>query len=156
MANQETYLTASGEAKLRAELDWLLTVRRRTAAESLRQAAEVGGAVDNAEYDEAKRELDSVERRIQNLYELFQGAVIIPDQVSPSGKVQVGSTVTVKDENGIKATYTIVGSAEADPSKGRISNESPVGKAVLGRRKKETVQAKTPTGTAKFIIVDIG
>ena len=85
MANQETYLTASGEAKLRAELDWLLTVRRRTAAESLRQAAEVGGAVDNAEYDEAKRELDSVERRIQSLYELFQDAVIIPDQVSPSG-----------------------------------------------------------------------
>ena len=156
MANQETYLTASGEAKLRAELDWLLTVRRRTAAESLKLAAEVGGAVDNAEYDEAKRELDSVERRIQSLYELFQDAVIIPDQVSPSGKVQVGSTVTVKDENGIKATYTIVGSAEADPSKGRISNESPVGKAVLGRRKKETVQAKTPTGTAKFIIVDIG
>ena len=70
--------------------------------------------------------------------------------------MQVGSTVTVKDENGIKATYTIVGSAEADPSNGRISNESPVGKAVLGRRKKETVQAKTPTGTTKFIIVDIG
>ena len=156
MANQETYLTADGEAKLRVELDWLLTVRRRTAAESLKQAAEVGGAVDNAEYDEAKRELDSVERRIQSLYELFQNAVIIPDQVSRSNKVQVGSTVTVVDENGTKATYTIVGSAEADPSKGRISNESPVGKAVLGRRKKETVQAKTPTGTAKFIIVDIG
>ena len=156
MANRETYLTVNGEARLRAELDCLLTVRRREVAESLRQASEVGGTVDNAEHDEAKREMDSVERRIQNLYDLLQNAVTIPDRVLPSGKVEIGSTVTVVDENGMEAKYTIVGSVEADPTKGRISNESPVGKAVLGRQKDEQVEARTPTGSAKFIIVDIG
>ena len=152
MASQETYLTSEGLTKLREELEHLYTVRRREVAENLRKASEVGGTVDNAEYDEAKREQDGVERRIMTVENLLQNAVIIPDQTEPSETVQVGSRVTLLDEKGAKTEYTIVGSTEADPLHGRISNESPVGKAILGKRAGEQVEARTPAGAVKLTI----
>ena len=155
MVTHETYLTVEGAAKLREELEHLRTVRRRAVAEGLKKAAEVGGSVDNAEYDEAKREQEAVERRIQTLEALFQHAVIIPDHDAPSETVEIGSRVTVLDEKGVQAEYTIVGSAEADPLHGRISNESPVGSAVLGKRKGQKGEAQTPTGPLKLTVVKI-
>ena len=149
---QETYLTPEGHAKLQQELEHLETVRRREVAEELRTAAEVGGTVDNAEYDEAKRNQDAVERRILVLENLLHAAVVIPDHAGPSETVEIGSQVVVVDEKGIESEYTIVGSAEADPFHGRISNESPVGKALLGRHIGEKAEARAPQGPVKLTI----
>jgi transcription elongation factor GreA len=155
MAPQETYLTTEGRTRLQAELEGLQTVRRREVAEQLKKAAEVGGTVDNAEYDEAKRDQDAVERRIQNLETLLHNAVMIPDHRGPSDTVQLGSKVEVVDQGGNRSSYTIVGSAEADPLHGKISNESPVGRAVLGKRAGAKVEARAPVGAVKLTIVSI-
>ena len=155
MAQQETYLTTEGRARLQEELEGLQTVRRREVAEQLKKAAEVGGTVDNAEYDEAKRDQDAVERRIQNLETLLHNAVMIPDHRGPSDTVQLGSKVEVMDQDGNRSSYTIVGSAEADPLHGKISNESPVGRAVLGKRAGAKVEARAPAGAVKLTIVSI-
>ena len=155
MAQQETYLTAEGRVKLQEELEDLQTVRRREVAEQLKKAAEVGGTVDNAEYDEAKRDQDAAERRIKNLETLLQNAVIIPDRAGPSETVQLGSKVEVMDSNGSRSSYIIVGSAEADPLNGKISNESPVGRAVLGKRVGAKAEARAPAGTVKLTVMSI-
>ena len=155
MTQQETYLTTEGQVKLYEELEKLQTVRRREVAAQLKKAAEVGGTVDNAEYDEAKREQDAVERRIKNLETLLQNAVIIPDRAGPSDTVQLGSQVEVEEHDGTRSSYTIVGRAEADPLNGKISNESPVGKAVLGKKVGTKVEAKAPAGMVKLTIVNI-
>lgn len=156
MTQQESYLTADGQTKLSEELEKLQTIRRREVAEQLKKAAEVGGTVDNAEYDEAKREQEVVERRIKIVENLLQNAVIIPDRAEPSETVQLGSLVEVEEQDGTRASYTIVGRAEADPVNGKISNESPVGKAVLGKRVGTKVEAKAPAGMVKLTIVKIG
>jgi transcription elongation factor GreA len=152
---RESYLTPDGLAKVQGELDYLRTVRRREVAEQLKKAAEVGGTVDNAEYDEAKREQSRVEGRILELERLLRSAVLIPTRPTPSGKVQVGSTVTVRDHDGKKSKYVIIGSTEADPLKGWISNESPVGKALLGKSVGDEVEVKTPAGTIKLKVLGI-
>ncbi|MFQ5859998.1 MAG: transcription elongation factor GreA [Dehalococcoidia bacterium] len=152
---QQPYLTSKGQAKLEDELQNLRTVRRREVAEQIKRAAEVGGTVDNAEYEEAKNEQARIEGRIRTLENLLQNAVIISKRAGPSETVQVGSRVKVLTERGQRAMYTIVGSTEADPAQHRISNVSPVGKALLGKRADETVEISTPAGTVKLKIVEI-
>ena len=152
---QETYLTQEGRERLQQELEQLETVRRREVADELKTAAEVGGTVDNAEYDEAKRNQDAVERRAMDLENLLHTAIIVPEHEGPSDTVEIGSQVLVENEQGARSEYTIVGSAEADPLHGRISNESPVGQALLGKRVGEQAQASAPQGTVKLTVVSI-
>ena len=152
MSSEGTYLTAKGLSMLRDELEHLYTVRRREVAENLREASEVGGTADNAEYDEAKRGQDTVERRIMTVENLLKDPILIPDQLESSEEVQVGSTVTLADLKGAEREYTIVGSTEADPSHGRISNESPVGKAILGKCVGDQVEAWAPAGIVTLTI----
>ncbi|MSP78577.1 MAG: transcription elongation factor GreA [Dehalococcoidia bacterium] len=149
------YLTAGGQTRLREELDVLRMERRRDIAEKLKLAAEVGGTVDNAEYDDAKREQSRVEGRIQDLEEMLQDVQLIPNRVKASGGVQVGSHVTVKGPRGSPTEYTIVGSAEAEPARGRISNTSPVGTALIGKKPGADVTVQTPNGPMKLKIVSI-
>ena len=155
MTSHESYLTPDGMSKLQKELDTLITVRRREVAEELKRASEIGGTVDNAEYDEAKRDQSTVEGRIMDLETALRNAVIIPDHTTPSETVILGSLVDLKDSAGKTMKYTIVGSIEADPAHGRISNESPVGQALLGKRVGEDVEVRAPAGVQKLTIAKI-
>lgn len=154
MEKGETYLTLEGLAKLEAELEHLRNVRRPEVAARIQRAKEIGGMVDNAEYDEAKNEQSFVEGRILTLEHLLKEAVVVRSAAA-GGKVQVGSHVSVTRNGGPREEYTIVGSAEADPSQGKISNESPVGKALLGKRVGQEVVVNIPAGTIRLKIVRI-
>ncbi len=149
------YITADGFKHLEEELEELRTVRRREVAEYLKRATEVGGAVDNAEYEDAKRQQSSVEGRIIDLERLLQDSVAVPDHETPPDVVEVGAKVTVLDASGARAEYTLVGSHETDPLQGRISYESPVGRALMGKRIGEGAEAKTPAGAVKLTVEKI-
>ena len=155
MARRETYLTSEGLAKLETELEHLRAVTRQDTARRIHEATELGGTVDNAEYEEAKNEQAFVEGRILTLETMIQSAVLIPDDRTPSGRVEVGSLVTVEDPQGNKQKYSIVGSSEADPSERKISNESPVGRALLGRKVKDKAKVTTPSGTITYTVISI-
>lgn len=155
MAQKEVYLTREGLEKLKAELEHLQTVRRPQVAEQIHRAKELGGTVDNAEYDDAKNEQAFVEGRILTLEKMIQNAVIIEEDKSATGRVSMGTTVVVRGQDGENERYTVVGSAEADPSKNRISNESPVGSALLGKRAGDKVKVETPAGTIKLVVVEV-
>ena len=144
MNNKPTYLSKDGLAKLRAELDEMVTVKRPEVAQRIHDAKEHGDLSENAEYEDAKNEQAFVEGRIQTLEALIKNATII-DENHSTDHVQIGSTVAVESPDG-KETFTIVGSAEAKPAEGRISNESPVGRALLGKKKGEKVVVKVPAG----------
>ena len=128
---QPAYLTKEGLERLTEERDHLFTVRRHDVAERIQRAKEMGGTVDNAEYEEAKNDQAYIEGRILTLDSLIRNARIIEKDTS-SDVVHIGSTVQVEDSRGRKSKYKIIGSAEADPSQGSISNVSPIGKALLG------------------------
>jgi len=145
MTQKPVFLTPEGLARLQAELEYLTTVRRHEVAERIYQAKESGDITDNAEYEDAKNEQAFLEGRILTLEAMLRNAQIIDDRRA-SETVTLGSTVTVVDDDGYEETYTIVGSAEADPSRGRISNESPVGRALLGRRVGEEARVVVPAG----------
>ncbi len=147
MAQRETFLTSEGLAKLEAEMTHLRMVRRQEVAQRIQRAKEIGGTVDNAEYEDAKNEQAFVEGRILTLENMLKSAVLIPDTRTPSEKVELGSVVTVTDAQGKTYKYTIVGSTEANPSQGKISNQSPVGKALLGRKVGQKAEVATPAGT---------
>lgn len=155
MTTEKNYLTPEGFEKLSKELDDLKTSRRREVAEELKRASEVGGTVDNAEYDEAKRDQATVEGRIFDLEQALDNAEVIPGHDTPSETVVVGSIVVLRNSAGKKVEYTIVGSMEADPAHGRISNESPVGHALLGKRVGEGVDVHAPGGEQVFTLVEI-
>jgi transcription elongation factor GreA len=155
MTSNQNYLTPNGLKKLQAELDTLITIRRREVAEDIKRASEIGGTVDNAEYDEAKRSQSTVEGRIMDLELAIRDAVIIPNHTTPSETVTLGSQVALKDAAGKTTKYTIVGSMEADPAHGRISNASPVGQALLGKRVGDDAEVRAPAGVQKFTIVEI-
>jgi len=155
MSSEKSYLTPDGVKKLKAELDALVSVRRREVAVKIKLAAEVGGTVDNAEYDEAKRDQGTVEGHIMELELALRDSIIIPNHSTPSETVELGSHVVVKDDAGKTLKYMIVGSLEADPIKGRISNASPVGQALLGKRVGEDAEVKTPGGVQKYTISGI-
>ena len=155
VVHKETYLTGEGLANLETELEHLRSVSRQEVAQRIQQAKELGGTVDNAEYEVAKNEQAFIEGRILTLENMMKNAVLIPDDRKPSGKVEVGSEVTIKDAAGKEHTYTIVGSSEADPSEGKISNESPVGQALLGCKKGQKATVQTPSGSIKYTVVKI-
>ena len=158
MASQDTYLTTDGLHGLEEELEHLRTVRRLEIAGRIHQAKEVG-ELENAEYEEAKSEQSFVEGRILDLEAMIRNAVIIPDHTrsrSKSAVVEVGSIVKVQAQNAKKAdTYTIVGSTEASPAEGRISNESPLGAALLGKSAGDEVEFSIPAGVQKVKIVTV-
>lgn len=151
---QVTLLTVEGKEKLEHELEHLITVRRSEVAEAIRQAKEEGDISENSAYDEAKEEQGFVEGRIQTIQNLLRNVQIIK-QSANADTVRVGSQVTVVEEGREPEVYTIVGSAETDPLNGRISNESPVGKAVLGRKAGDHVVVQAPAGSINFVIQNI-
>jgi transcription elongation factor GreA len=157
MQNDAIYLTEEGRAKLQDELDQLVDVRRPLVAEMIRDAKSAGDISENAAYDEAKEQQAMVEARIRHLEELLARAESIKH--NPNARVvSLGSRVVV-EEVGASASeeFHIVGSAEASPSDGRISNESPLGRAILGKKPGDTVSYKTPAGdTLSFKVLDIG
>jgi len=155
MPQKEVYLTPEGLEKLQAELEHLHSVRRQEVADQIHKAKEIGGTVDNAEYDDAKNEQAFVEGRILTLEKMIKNASIIQEDKTPSKWVKLGSKVKVRNEEGGEELYTIVGSAEADPSDGKISNESPVGSALLGKKVGQVIQAEIPAGKIKFKVVSI-
>lgn len=155
MAQKEVFLTPEGLEKLQTELDHLRSVRRQEVAEQIHRAKELGGTVDNAEYDDAKNEQAFVEGRILTLEKMIKNASIIQEEKTPSKWVKLGSKVKVRNQEGGEELYTIVGSAEADPSDGKISNESPVGNALLGKKVGQEIEAEIPAGKIKFKILSI-
>jgi len=153
--SEQTFLTREGLKKLEEELNYLRTVRRAEVAERLHDAQEDGELIENAEYEDAKNEQAFVEGKILTLEALLSNAVIIKDKVT-HGVVAVGSRVTVKENGGNRPEiYELVGAAEADPKQGRISNESPLGKALLGRKVGDEVKVNAPAGTLSFRIAAI-
>ncbi len=152
-----TFLTKEGFQKHQEELDYLRTVKRQEVADRLHEAMEDGELIENAEYEAAKNEQAFVEGRIQELEMLLATARVIEnDNKTKADSVQVGSTVTIKEDGSKKETYTIVGAAEANPREGMISNESPMGKALLNRRAGDEVQIETPDGSYSIQIIKIG
>lgn len=155
MAEKEVILTIEGLKKLEEELETLKTVKRREVAERIKQAIEFGDISENSEYDDAKNEQAFIEGRIITLEKMLRNARVIDDSEG-SEVVALGSTVVLKDKDfGDEEEYTIVGSAEADPGSNKISNESPVGKAVLGHEKGTVVEVNVPAGVLHYEIVDI-
>ncbi|MBT3835187.1 transcription elongation factor GreA [Candidatus Peribacteria bacterium] len=155
---QEILITKEGLQQLKEELDELKNVRRKEVAERLREAISYGDLSENAEYEEAKNEQAFVEGRILELEKKIKLAKIISGkQAGKSQVVDIGSTVTVleKGERGDPETYTIVGSTEANPIEHKISNESPIGNALLGRSKGDVVEVEAPGGQFKYEIVKI-
>lgn len=142
---KETVLTAEGQTRLEEELRHLETVRRREVGERIKEAKEFGDISENSEYDDAKNEQAWVESRIAEINLILANATII-ESPSSSARVTLGSKVELEDSKGVTHAYQIVGSAEADPARGRISNESPVGQAIMGSRKGETVKVTSPSG----------
>lgn len=154
--NKEFLLTQEVYDKLEEELENLKVVKRKEVAERIKVAISFGDLSENAEYDEAKKEQAQVEERILKLENMVRKAVIIDESKIDLNVVTIGSIVKVKDlEFDEEVEYTIVGSTEADPYDGKISNESPVGKALLGRAAKEVVEVQVPDGVAKFEILEI-
>ncbi|MDR7482959.1 MAG: transcription elongation factor GreA [Armatimonadota bacterium] len=155
-AEKETILTREGLRKLEEELEHLKGTRRKEVAERIKQAKAFGDLAENAEYDDAKNEQAFIEGRILQIEQMLRSARVIDDAAVAADVISVGSTVRLKDvAAGSELTYTIVGSAEADPLEDRISNESPVGRALLGRKKGETITIRVPAGTLKYTVLDI-
>ncbi|MEW5958313.1 MAG: transcription elongation factor GreA [Chloroflexota bacterium] len=154
MADKPIYLTLEGKKKLEEELDYLVNVRRREVAAAIQSAKEEGDISENSAYDEAKLNQGFVEGRIQTIEAQLRNAVII-EKNGKSDEVHLGCKVTVEEEGLSAETYELVGSAEADPLDGKISNESPIGKALLGARVGDSVMAETPNGQIVFKVIKI-
>ncbi|MCS6774370.1 MAG: transcription elongation factor GreA [Anaerolineae bacterium] len=152
---EHAYLTPEGLKRLEEELDFLKTVRRAEIAQRLHEAMAEGEVEENPEYEDAKNEQAFVEGRILELESILANAVLI-ENTGPSDEVRLGSKVTITDmDSGEREDYTIVGSAEADPVNGRISNESPIGKALIGHKVNDVVHVETPSGLIKFKITQV-
>jgi len=154
MNKQQSFLTREGHQKLEQELDYLRTVRRQEVARRLHQALAEGDILENAELEDARNEQSFVEGRILMLEGILRNAVLIKEE-GPRETVGVGSRVTVVEGNGPPETYHIVGSAEADPARGSISNESPLGRALMGRKVGDAAEVDAPDGVLVFKVVEI-
>ena len=150
-----TFLTKEGFQKLADELEYLRTTKRKEVAERLHEAMEGGELIENAEYEAAKNEQAFVEGRIQELEMILASARIIEEQNKNPMTVQVGDTVVVKEGSNNPEEYTIVGAAEANPRKGKISNESPLGRSLLNRGVGDDVTVEAPGGMFKVHVVKI-
>ena len=155
MADQkQTYITEEGLKKLEEELEYLKNTKRKEIAERIRDAKELGDLSENAEYAEAKEEQSFVENRILELQSITRNVNLIKKS-KKANQVDVGSTIDVENAEGASMTYTIVGSNEADPIKGLISNESPIGKAFLGKKVGEEAEVEAPSGKITFKVLKI-
>lgn len=156
--DEVTYLTAEGAQTLREELDELVNVKRQELAKKLKDAIAMGDLSENADYHDAKEQQAFLEGRIRYLENLLRSATIIDDDEVAQGIVRVGSEVTIQeqDDGAEPETYRIVGAAEANPREGRISNESPLGRALLGKKPRAKVKVETPDGVITFKIIKIG
>ncbi len=153
---KEVILTPEGYKKLQAEIENLSTVRRREVAERIRVAREFGDIAENAEYDDAKNDQAHLEARIALLEERLKNARVVTRKEIRSGEVTVGTKVRLKDMSSNKTVeYHVVGSAEANPAEMKLSNESPVGKAIMGHKKGDVVEVSAPRGALKFKIMEV-
>jgi transcription elongation factor GreA len=153
---KEIILTAEGYKKLQEEIELLSTTRRREVAERIRVAREFGDIAENAEYDSAKNDQAHLEARIAMLEERLKSARVVTKKEIKSGEVSVGTKVRLKDMGSNKTVeYHVVGSAEANPAEMKLSNESPVGKAIMGHKKGDVVEVAAPRGALKFKIMEI-
>ncbi len=156
MAEKETFLTPDGLRRLEEELEYLKTTKRKEVAERIKQAKAFGDLSENSEYEDAKNEQAFVEGRILVLEQMLRNARVIQGD-GAKGQVEVGSRVRVRDlGTGEECEYWIVGSAEADPAQARISNESPVGRALLGRRPGDVVEVQVPAGSLRLEVLSFG
>ncbi len=154
--SEEILLTQEGYDKIVAEHEELVSVRRKEVSERLKEAISYGDLSENSEYDSAKNEQAELEERILKLENMIRKAKIINEQEMRADQVSVGLKVTVQDiDSGEEMSFTIVGSTEADPFNGKISNESEVGKHLLGKKKGDTVEIVVPDGIMNYKIVDI-
>ncbi len=154
--DREVILTEEGYEKLREEIEYLSTTKRREVAQRIKEAREFGDISENSEYDDAKNEQAQVEHRLQQLEQKLRNARVVDTDSVSTDAVSIGAKVTLREgrkKNTI--AYTIVGSAEADPRQGRLSNESPVGKALLGIKKGEKVTIPAPRGAIVYTVVSI-
>ena len=153
---KEVILTPEGYEKLKQEIEYLSNDKRREIADRIRIAREFGDISENAEYDDAKNEQAMLEHRIAQLEERLRSARVIEKGEIKKDVVSIGSRVKLRDVDAKKTVeYHIVGSAEANPAENKLSNESPVGKAIMGRKKGETVEVVAPRGALKYKILDI-
>jgi transcription elongation factor GreA len=148
---KDVILTPEGLEKLKQELDHLTTTKRREVAERIKDARDFGDISENSEYDDAKNEQAMIERRILDIEEQLRSASVIDESSLSTDVVQVGTHVTVKDEKGKEKEYGLVGSAEANPAENKLSNESPVGKALLGRAVGDAVKVALPNGKTRTL-----
>ena len=155
MNQRQSFLTPEGHRQLVDELNELRTARRPDVAARLHIATESGGTVDNAEYEEVKNEQAFVEGRIRDLQDILSNAVVAEKSPDAADRVQFGSSVTVETSDGRRRHYLLVGSAEAKPLEGKISNDSPVGEALLDNRVGDVIEVQTPAGVQKLTIVEI-
>ncbi|MDE2776653.1 MAG: transcription elongation factor GreA [Chloroflexota bacterium] len=155
MASEETYLTKEGEDALRRELTQLRDTRRPALAQRLKEAAAQGDLKENADYHDAKEKLGFIEGRVQQIESILRNAIVV-DSSEGSDEVRIGTTVIIREDGeDDDEEYRIVGSAEANPRERKISEKSPIGSALLGKRAGEKVKVETPDGVIKFRIVEI-
>jgi len=155
MNNEASYLTPQGAARLREELEYLKGPGRDDLSKRLRSAIQQGDLSENADYAKAKEDQGFLEGRIQELERVLSNVIIIEDENVKRGEVNVGTHVTIQEADSPEETFFLVGPKEADPRKGQISYESPIGKAMVGHHVGDTVQAETPNGVFKFKILKI-
>jgi transcription elongation factor GreA len=156
MAEKAVPMTKEGMGRLEKELDHLRTVRRHEVADRIHQSKELASTQNNAEYEEAKNEQAFVEGRILTLERLLQNATVIDEEAAHhANRVQIGSKVSVHSSDDKSMDYTIVGPAEARPAEGLISNESPVGRSLLGKRVGDEVQVNVPKGVLRLTVTAI-
>lgn len=151
---KDVLLTPEGLENLKKEIEHLSTTKRREVAERIKEAREFGDISENSEYDDAKNEQAMLEARIMTLEDKLRSASVIDATELSADVVRVGSLVRITDEKGKSATYNIVGSTEANPSENKLSNESPVGKALIGRKKGDSVKVGLPSGKQRQLTVD--
>jgi transcription elongation factor GreA len=156
MSEKEVLLTPNGLHKLEEELEFLKTVKRREVADRIKTAISYGDISENSEYEDAKNEQAFIEGRIITLEKMLRNARIIQEGDVSSNQISIGSTVRLRDtEFAEELEYTIVGSAEADPIENKISNESPVGRALLGKTAGSYIDVQVPAGTIRYEILEI-
>ncbi len=154
--NQPIYLTQDGLQKVKEELEYLVTVRRREVAQMIAEAKAEGDISENAGYDEAKTAQGFLEGKIRELENILKHAQLIKEDSAPANVVAIGRKVIIQEEDmDTKESYTIVGSREADPINGRVSNESPMGKALLGKKAGQKVKVESPGGQITFKIIKV-
>lgn len=155
MVEKGHFLTKEGLAKLEAELEYFRTTRRQEVAEKIQRAKELGGTENNAEYENAKDEQFFVEGHILDLENMIKNAIVIAAEKKPASQVKLGSRVKVQNQDGKQEIYTLVDIMEANPTDGKISYKSPVGKALMERKKGDMVDVSVPSGLLKLKILEV-